>query len=256
MDGWFESEGLRLATHLAMPPGGGRMAANLAGVVLCHGFPAGAGGARTSASTYPELADRLAQEVGCAALTFNFRGCGQSEGDFSLGGWLADLGAAVDHLQKSAPVGDVWVVGSSTGGSLAICAAARDERIRGVAALAARADFDDWASHPRRFLEHAREMAVIRTAGFPTAFDGWSRELREIRPLQLVTELPPRPLLLVHGSDDEYVPVADARVLADAHGACDLRIIGGASHRLRHDPRAIAVLLGWLDRQSVRTSPG
>jgi putative redox protein len=45
------------------------------------------------------------------------------------------------------------------------------------------------------------------------------------------------------------VPVFDARVLADAHGAADLRIIEGAGHRLRHDPRAVATLLGWLDRQ-------
>ena len=26
-------------------------------------------------------------------------------------------------------------------------------------------------------------------------------------------------------------------------------MIGGAGHALRHDPRAVAVLLGWLDRQ-------
>jgi putative redox protein len=52
----------------------------------------------------------------------------------------------------------------------------------------------------------------------------------------------------MHGSDDDLVPVFDARVLVDAHGDAELRIIGGAGHRLRHDPRAIAVLLGWLDR--------
>jgi uncharacterized protein len=45
------------------------------------------------------------------------------------------------------------------------------------------------------------------------------------------------------------VPVFDARVLADAHGSAELRLINGAGHRLRHDPRAVAVLLGWLDRQ-------
>ena len=37
--------------------------------------------------------------------------------------------------------------------------------------------------------------------------------------------------------------------MADAHGSADLRIIGGAGHQLRHDPRAIAVFLGWLDRK-------
>jgi putative redox protein len=25
--------------------------------------------------------------------------------------------------------------------------------------------------------------------------------------------------------------------------------VAGAGHRLRHDPRAVAVLIGWLDRQ-------
>ena len=38
-------------------------------------------------------------------------------------------------------------------------------------------------------------------------------------------------------------------VLADAHGSADIRIIEGGAHQLRHDPRAVAVLLGWLDRQ-------
>jgi putative redox protein len=28
-----------------------------------------------------------------------------------------------------------------------------------------------------------------------------------------------------------------------------MRVIDGAGHRLRHDPRAMAVLMGWLDRQ-------
>jgi hypothetical protein len=45
------------------------------------------------------------------------------------------------------------------------------------------------------------------------------------------------------------VPPFDARVLADAHGSAELRFINGAGHSLRHDPRTIAVLLGWLDRQ-------
>jgi putative redox protein len=54
---------------------------------------------------------------------------------------------------------------------------------------------------------------------------------------------------VLHGDDDESVPAADARVLAQAHGAAELRVIPGAGHRLRHDPRAVAVLLGWLDRQ-------
>jgi putative redox protein len=84
---------------------------------------------------------------------------------------------------------------------------------------------------------------------YPPSFDAWARELREIRAVASMPSVPPRPALVVHGSEDEVVPDFDARVLADAHGQAEMRIIAGAGHRLRHDPRAVAVLLGWLDRQ-------
>ena len=71
---------------------------------------------------------------------------------------------------------------------------------------------------------------------------------------ELDRKLAPRPLLVVHGDDDDTVPTSDARQLAGAHGSAELRIIPGAGHRLRHDPRAVAVLLGWLDHQRNRAS--
>ena len=64
-----------------------------------------------------------------------------------------------------------------------------------------------------------------------------------------MSDVAPRPVLVVHGTDDESVPAFDARVVADAHGSAELRMLSGAGHALRHDPRAVAVLLGWLDRQ-------
>ena len=54
--------------------------------------------------------------------------------------------------------------------------------------------------------------------------------------------------------DDTVRGEVDARRLADAHGNAELRVINGAGHRLRHDPRAVAVLLGWLDRQKSLAS--
>src|SRR5437879_11156214 len=146
MDETMDSDGLRLASHLARPPGFARVP----GLVLCHGFPTGPRGGDSSASTYPELAERLARETGWAALTFNFRGTGASEGDFSLDGWLSDLRHAVTLMSERSDVGGVWLAGSSTGGSLSIILAADDERVRGVATLAAPAAFSDWALHPDR----------------------------------------------------------------------------------------------------------
>jgi putative redox protein len=65
-------------------------------------------------------------------------------------------------------------------------------------------------------------------------------------------KVPPRPILLMHGAEDTTVPVSDARALADAAGHhADLHVIAGAGHRLRHDPRAVAALMGWMERQGV-----
>ena len=248
MDHRFPSGGNLLAAHLVRPP----MRADVTqvpAVVLAHGYPSDVNARAVAASALPELADRIASEMGWMAMALAFRGCGDSEGSFSLRGWLDDLLAAVAHLGAEEPVTGVWLVGFGTGGALAICAAAARPEIRGVAAMGAPADFDDWASNPRRLLEHSRQVGMIRESTFPTSFDAWARELRDLRAVADAPRMAPRPLLIVHGSDDDLVPVFDARVLVDAHGAAELRIIAGAGHRLRQDPRAIAVMLGWLDRQ-------
>jgi putative redox protein len=246
----FESAGIRLSGYVAHPSPSAAKRAGRYGLIVCHGFPVDRLGAKLAGQSYPQLADRLAADTGWVVSTFNFRGAGDSQGEFSLGGWLTDLKAAIDHLLADETVEAVWLCGFSAGGALCLCAAGEDERVRGVAAFSAPADFGDWAADPRRFVNQARSVGVIRNPSFPPDLEAWARELREIRPLSLIGKIPPRPLLLVHGANDEVVPMLDARALADAaDGQVELRILFGAGHRLRHDPRAIAILLGWLDRQ-------
>lgn len=247
MDDRVVSDGLNLVAHIARPEG--RQSGVWPAVVLIHGYPTVVESAATVANSLPELADRIAAEMGWIAVAVALRGCSGSEGQFSIGGWLDDITATVDHLEKEERPLGVWLAGFGTSGGLAICAGARDDRIRGVAALGAPADFDDWASQPRRLLQHSREVGLITDAAFPQSLDSWSKEFRAIRAIACVQEYAPRPLLVAHGSDDDVVPPFDARVLVDAHGSGELRFVTGAGHRLRHDPRAVAVLLGWLDRQ-------
>jgi putative redox protein len=219
------------------------------GVVLCHGFPTGPRGAITSATTFPELAERIARETGCVALAFNCRGSGSSEGDFSVGGWLDDIRAAVAHLDARDDVRGVWLVGVAEGGALAITVAADNDLVRGVATLAAPPNLGEWARETGRLLDYARRVGMVRTPDFPESMAVWSREVAAIDAVASARALPPRPLLVLHGSDDEVVPLADARVLAEAAApASELRVVQAASHELRHDPRAVAALIGWLDR--------
>src|SRR3954447_19709697 len=118
MNGAIDSGGLKLARYLAEPSA--RLAspgARYPGLIMCHGFPVGPLDARQSAGTFPELMDRIANGMGRGAMTFTFRGCGQSEGDFSLRGWVDDLRAALDHFDEEANPDGVWLVGTATGGS-------------------------------------------------------------------------------------------------------------------------------------------
>ena len=247
MERRFTVDGNELAAHIARPVE--LHPRKQPGLVIAHGFPAEVGGGINSTVTFPELADRIATELGWAAMTFASRGVGSSEGNFSLGGWLADLRGAVAFLRQEVAVDVVYLVGFGTGGALAIEAASLDPSIAGVAAVAAPADFTDWARNPRKLLVLARDIGVIDDPLYPCSFDRWSKGLKAIRAVDAAAKMAPRELLVLHGSEDESVPVFDARAVADAHGSADLRIVRGAAHHLRHDPRAIAIIMGWLERQ-------
>jgi pimeloyl-ACP methyl ester carboxylesterase len=240
------SEGLRLGAHFARPSGMTRVPA----LLVLPGFPRGPGGAAAVGNTDQSLCDRIARESGWAGLTFTFRGTGTSEGDFSIEGWLADVRAAIDALYARTDITGVWIAGFRLGGTLAIVTAADDDRVRGIATFAAPASLLTWVRDPQWFLEYARRTGVLRTEGYPPEPNTWIRAIANLDVIGAAKRVRPRPWLLVHGSSDDVVPVEDARELGEAGGeTVDLRIVANGPHRLRHDPRAIAALLGWLDRQ-------
>ena len=92
-----------------------------------------------------------------------------------------------------------------------------------------------WDEHPRRFLEHAREIEAIHRRDFPPSVEEWTRKFRRFRPVASARRFAQRPLLVMHGEEDDSVPVSDARQLVNAHGSAELSLFEGAGHRLRHD---------------------
>ncbi len=248
----FRSGDLQLVGRLARPERIGSGGAPA--LIITHGFPTKSNGQLNAGRSYYDLAERVTDELGWMSLAFTFRGCGESEGDFSLGGWVQDIHAAVEHMSERDDVNAVWLAGFGTGGALSIVAAAANPVVRGVAAIAPPADFDDWVQAPDEVLDYARHVGAVSDPEFPEDLEAWTAELGEISALAAVPEMADRPLLLLHGADDDVVPVFDARVIADAHGSTDLRIVSGGGHRLRFDPRAVAVFLGWLDRMANQTA--
>lgn len=243
----LESDGLKLWAEIWTADRTGPVP----GVVIAHGFPSAPG--TSSYSSMPSLAERISDSMAWNAMAFTSRGIGRSEGDFSLAGWSADLGVAVDALAAHGNTSGVWVVGFGTGGALALSVGATHPKVAGVATVGSPADFDDWAENPEHLLAWSRKLKAVRSDDFPSDFESWSEELRGFKAEKAAAELN-KPLLVLHGSADDVVPQLDARAIADAHGKADLRIIVGGGHGLRHDPRSVAVLLGWLDRQWHETS--
>jgi acetyl esterase/lipase len=154
------------------------------------------------------------------------------------GGWPAtfdDVGAAVDHLAK---LGDprldldrVTVFGHSAGGQLALFATGRRDsavRITGVCAQAAVAD-----------MASAGDAARAVMGGGP---DEVPEHYARADPMQLVPL--GVPILLVHGADDETVPVKRSRRFAEAARAAgdDVTLIepNPGGHRAHVDPRSKA----------------
>lgn len=219
-------------------------------VLLCHELPRGMGGAFDTGRAYPALADRLAHESGTHVVAAMLRGTGGSAGDFSAAGWLEDLRFVVE--QQVEPGRELWVVGFGLGGALALRLALAEDRVRGVATVAGPADLAGWVADVDRVLDRCRRSGVISSPGFPPDVGAWAAELVALAPLDAAGSLGDRPLLVVHGSDDGEVPAAAARALADAaapNGPVDLRIVPGAGHWLRADPRVVATLIGWLERR-------
>jgi putative redox protein len=238
-------DGTVLAAHWARPASTGASP----GLVLCHDFPTPPRGSLASGLTFPELADRIAAQAGWRVLTFNFRGTGGSHGDFSVGGWDADLRFAVDQVAADGDGTGVWIAGTGVGGALALGLGAGSRKVRGVAALGAPVDLRDWSRDAARFARHCRSMGVFESDHAPADTGAWAREMAAIDTVASARRFAPRPLLVIHGTEDDVVPVTDAARLADAHGRAELRVIANGGRWLRHDPRAVAMLLGWLDRQ-------
>jgi len=241
----IDSGGVSLSGELLHP---GSPGAPL--VVLCHGIPLSR--PDPADGGYPMLAG-LIREKGYAVLFVNFRGTGDSGGNFHLGGWYVDLEREMRFVSEElgGRFTRTYLAGFSAGGTLALKYAAEHAGVDGVAAFAAPASFERLfpREHLFAFLELARDVGIIRDTGFPPTPDWFYDELRQFDAMGYISRVSPVPLLLVHGGDDELVPLEDSKSLFEAAGEPkQFSMLPGGMHRLRHDPRALDCLLGWLDR--------
>lgn len=220
-------------------------------VLILHGIPRDKTFDRDE--SYPQLARRLAQS-GWLAILFNFRGTGESSGNFHLRGWDRDLTAVVEWADQNLPLDParVAVLGFSGGAATAIYNAAHNQRVRAVVAVSSPAEFNFIAPDLKGWIGRFREIGLFRDPGFPASISEWENEFREMSPICWVDQVSPRPILLIHGRADDVVPLDHARRLFEkAKDPKELSILEGG-HRLKHSPPALEYAISWLESWKVR----
>ncbi|MGH9020220.1 MAG: alpha/beta hydrolase family protein [Acidimicrobiales bacterium] len=216
-------------------------------LVLVHGLPRALGMGRQAAGLLPELATHLAQESGWVVASGTLSGVGGSTGTFSATQWRGDLAAILDAVAPSDT--PLSLAGFGFGGALALCVAADDERVRGVATFAAPAHLSPWCGPTDDFRRSILVAGVVGDERDLLDGEHLRADVMALDPLEAIARVAPRRLLIGHGTEDLEVPPSDARdLVAAAEGRAELRMIQGAGHQLRADPRMVATLLGWLDR--------
>lgn len=237
---------MRIAGCLHVPP----LAKVRSGVIICHGFL----GTKEGGGRAVEFAQELAEE-GYAVLRFDFSGTGESEGSFAqatLSGYGRDLAAAV-HFMAERGITRIAVIGRSFGGVVAICQGAVEQRIGGVCTWGTPWDIEGVL---RRSLgdEAFSRLARGETVTWRNEFGEYCKhpvfleDLRAFNVLERVRHISPRPLLVIHGEQDEIVPHQEAEVIyARANEPKQVVVVRGAGHQfLEHQKEVREITLGWL----------
>ena len=102
-------------------------------VILCHMRP-------SDQTSWYGFAEELAK-AGYSALTFDFRGYGESEGKKELSKIDLDVEAAIAAMRERG-FGSIYLVGASMGGTASLIVAARED-VAGVVTISAPARFED-----------------------------------------------------------------------------------------------------------------
>ena len=173
---------------------------------------------------------------GLHVFLFDLRAQGASDGDHLGLGWLerGDVRAAVNVLlDRGFASGTIGIHGTSYGAATALLAAADIQDIGAVIADSAWADVRD-----------VIPGEIRREIGLPTAFGDallpgvsilarwlYSVDMSRSAPERAIRDISPRPVLLIHGTEDSVIPFEHAqRLKAAASPDVELWALPGRGH--------------------------
>jgi dipeptidyl aminopeptidase/acylaminoacyl peptidase len=243
------SEDIQLDGAVFSPPGEGPHPA----LVVCHGMPAAPQGKEADANvpdtapSYSDIAKQCAAE-GFVTCVFNFRGTGNSSGNFDPFGWTVDLASVLSFLETSPEVDPkrIYCLGSSLGGAVVIYTAAHHPAVAAIVSFASPATMMERID-PEESIAQFRDLGIIRDNDFPPNTSLWAQSNEKISPIKWVGDIAPKPLLLLHGDADDVVDPEDLETLfALANEPKEKRLLPGVGHRFRYEKTVQTLALDWL----------
>jgi dipeptidyl aminopeptidase/acylaminoacyl peptidase len=201
----LENEGLKIFGMFHKPAGAERHPT----VVMLHGL----GGHKVGRyRIYVDLAETLA-EAGIASFRFDFRCCGDSEGDFSqmtIDSQISDALKAIKYVSDQPMVDPdrIGLLGRSFGGAVSILAAEKCAVIKSLCLWAPVYDAQPWqqqwvmVNDPKVPPEHKNVMMTINGQVGSYRFYQQFFSLEMDRHIHAIDNIP---LLLIHGLQDKSV---------------------------------------------------
>jgi len=227
-----------IAWCLWLPPGEGPWPA----VMVLHG----AGSRKENHADYA----RAAVAHGLAALTFDNRGHGETEGPLGSG-VIDDMAGLAAWLARRPEIdaARIGVRGSSMGGLLAIHLAAASREIAAAVAICPAAE---WmlAEDVQRVLDGRPPPAGSALSEMRVDAPGLAAWLDRNDVEEAAARMGAKPLFLIHARGDEVVPYTSSEKLYErAEEPKRLLLLEGGHHRsAQHDPELQGESLRWLAR--------
>lgn len=190
------SDGIRLSAWYTPPKNG-------VVILVAHG----------NAAVRPIDFYLLFAEQGYGVLAWDFRGHGASEGDTVTFGYTEtlDVEAALDFALAQPGVEKIGAWGGSMGAVSVILTAARRPEIEAIIVDSPFATLEDELDHqvPVWGLRELIRFFAERETGVP---------IELVRPVDLIGDISPRPVLIIQGMGDMRIPQDSAQRLYDAAG--------------------------------------
>jgi putative redox protein len=223
------------------------------GIVLGHCFTC-----TRHTTILRELAKDLSKD-GFIVIRFDFSGNGQSEGEFSQSTYSKQITEMRKATEIVASKGASWIgmAGHSMGGLISFLTASQTEEVKAVCTIGSRITAMK-ATHflsqtQRDILKDTGEVSFTSRGRFLTINKDFFSDADHFE-LPNILQRFNKPLMIVHGDQDEIVSVKEALKARElSHGSINLEIITGADHMFSqpdHRKMATGLVVGWFLRQT------